>query len=316
MIRRKAIVRKLSAVETLGCATVICTDKTGTITENKMTVKEVFINGSRLEVTEKGNSAKGSFMYNRSKVDRSYPNLEAMLTYAVLCNDAQLLVKKGKYVVDGDPTDGALLIAARKLGLSHQLTEKYTLIKQIPFDSNRKRMSVVIEDQHKRRFLITKGAPEMIVPRCTFQLDSSGRKRLYDTKEIDKQVNGMTEKALRVIALSIRPLQPDDSLISLELEKNLTFIGLFGMKDPPRKEVKKAIRDSRNAGIKTVMITGDHKKTAEAIATEIGLHSNKGLIVEGSELNGMDIDILASIIHRVTVFTRVSPEQKLKIVKA
>lgn len=316
MIKRKAIVRKLSAVETLGCATVICTDKTGTITENKMTVKEVFINGSRLKVTGEGNSAKGSFVSNRSKVDRSYPNLEAMLTYAMVCNEAQLQVKKGKYVVDGDPTDGALLIAARKLGLSYQLKEKYTMIKQIPFDSTRKRMSVVIEDENKRKFLITKGAPEMILPRCTFQLDLSGRKRLYDTREIDKQVNEMTEKALRVIAISMRPLQSEESLTSLELEKNLTFIGLFGMKDPPRKEVKKAIQDCRNAGIKTVMITGDHKKTAEAIATEIGLHSKEGLIVEGSELNGMDVDTLASIIHRVTVFTRVTPEQKLKIVKA
>src|SRR5690625_5128262 len=316
MIRRKAIVRKLSAVETLGCATVICTDKTGTITENKMTVKEVYINGQMMEVTGEGNTSKGNFVLNRSKVSRSYPNLETMITYGMICNDANLLVKKGKYIVDGDPTDGALLVTARKFGLSHRLHEKFNIIKQIPFDSTRKRMSVVVEDENKRKFLITKGAPEIVLPRCSFNLDSSGRKRLYETSEIEGKVNEMTEKALRVIAISMRPLQSDESLSSLQLERELTFIGLFGMKDPPRKEVKQAIKDSGNAGIKTVMITGDHRKTAEAIAIEIGLHSKDKLIVEGAELNEMDVDLLASIINRVSVFTRVTPEQKLKIVKA
>src|SRR5690625_2546154 len=349
MIRRKAIVRKLSAVETLGCATVICTDKTGTITENKMTVKEIYVNGQMLEVTGEGNTSKGSFFVNHSKVGRSYPNLELMLTYGMICNGANLLVKKGKYIVDGDPTDGALLVAARKFGLSHRLNDQFTVIQQIPFDSTRTSMSVTVEDENRRclrwydqctitrsvtiesarkrmrviggyedrrSFLITTGAPEIVSPRCSFYLDSSGRRSLYERDKSEAKVDEMTEKALRVIAIGMRPLQTGETLTSLQLEKELTFIGLFGMKDPPRKEVKTAITDCRKAGIKTVMITGDHRKTAEAIANEIGLHANNELIVEGAELNEMDVDTLASIINRVTVFTRVTPEQKLKIVKA
>src|SRR5690625_3935235 len=281
-----------------------------------MTVKEVYIKGQMMEVTGEGNTSKGKFVVNRSKVGRSYPNLELMLTCGMICNDANLLVKKGKYTVDGDPTDGALLVAARKFGLSHRLNDQFTVIQQIPFDSTRKRMSVIAEDENRRRFLITKGAPEIVIPRCSYYLDSSGRRRLYETDEFEGKVDEMTEKALRVIAIGMRPLQTEETLTSLQLEKELTFIGLFGMKDPPRKEVKTAITDCRKAGIKTVMITGDHRKTAEAIANEIGLHANNELIVEGAELNEMDVDTLASIINRVTVFTRVTPEQKLKIVKA
>src|SRR5699024_4673287 len=150
-----------------GSATVICSDKTGTLTENEMTVKEIYLNGQMISLTGDGYSSVGEFYMRDKKLDRDFPHLESILLYGMLCNHASLLVQRGKYVVDGDPTDGALLIAARKLGLTEVLKENYKIIKEIPFDSTKKRMSVVIEDENKRRFVITKGAPEMILPRCT-----------------------------------------------------------------------------------------------------------------------------------------------------
>ena len=316
MIKRKAIVRQLSAVETLGCASVICSDKTGTITENQMTVKEMYLNDQHIYVSGEGYTTIGDFFVNDKKVDRNYPNLEQMMLYGLLCNEAALLVKKGRYIVDGDPTDGALLVAARKLELTHLIKDQFKVIKQFPFDSTRKRMTIVVEDENKRRFVISKGAPERIVPRCSHRVNLNGRMRLTDTKEIERQMDEMAEKALRIIAISVKSISRDDPLELSKLEKDLTFIGLYGLKDPPRKEVKNAIDQCKRAGIKTVMITGDHKKTAAAIAREIGLQEEGELTLEGHELNNMDTDSLANIIEKVTVFARVTPEHKLKIVQA
>lgn len=316
MIKRKAIVRKLSAVETLGCASVICTDKTGTITENKMTVQEIFINRQMVHVTGGSSASGGKFLINNKKTDKAYPNLEAMLQYGQLCNEASLAVQKGEYIVEGDPTDGALLIAARKLGLSYLLNDRYKVIKQFPFDSARKRMSIVVEDENRMRFLITKGAPDIILPRCNMALHDSKLELLHNTQAIDDVVDKMTKRALRVIAISVKTLKKETPLEINQLERDLTFVGLYGLKDPPRKEVKSAIAECRTAGIKTVMITGDHRNTATAIADEIGLREADDLIIDGNELHDMSVDSLAAIINRVTVFARVSPEQKLKIVKA
>ncbi|MEI3610952.1 cation-translocating P-type ATPase [Pseudogracilibacillus sp. SO30301A] len=316
MIKRKAIVRQLSAVETLGCASVICSDKTGTITENQMTVKEMYINDQHIYVSGEGYTTTGDFFVNDKKVDRNYPNLEQMMLYGLLCNEASLFVKKGRYIVDGDPTDGALLVAARKLELTHLIKDQFKIIKQFPFDSTRKRMTVVVEDENKRRFVISKGAPERIVPRCSHRVNVNGRTRLTDTKEIERQMDEMAEKALRIIAISVKSISRGDPLELSKLEKDLTFVGLYGLKDPPRKEVKDAIDQCKRAGIKTVMITGDHKKTAAAIAREIGLQEEGELTLEGHELNNMDTDSLANIIEKVTVFARVTPEHKLKIVQA
>lgn len=317
MIKRKAIVRKLSAVETLGCASVICSDKTGTITENKMTVTEMYLNNENIMVTGEGYSTKGDFYTNNKKLTRQNSHLEMMLLYGLICNDASLYVKKGKYYIDGDPTDGALLVAARKLGLSDTVRRQYKIIKHFPFDSNKKRMSIVVEDHNKRRFLITKGAPEMIVPRCSYVFDQAGRQLLKSSQQIEEQMKKMADKALRIIAISMKSLQKDDPLILSHLEKNLTFIGLFGLIDPPRKEVKNAIAECRAAGIKTVMITGDHKHTAIAIAKKVGLQTNENnLVLEGHEINNMTVADLVNVIHRVSVFARVTPEHKLKIVQA
>ncbi|MUK89492.1 calcium-translocating P-type ATPase, SERCA-type [Ornithinibacillus sp. L9] len=318
MIRKKAIVRKLSAVETLGCASVICSDKTGTMTENQMTVKEVYVNDQNLHVTGDGYNISGDYLLNGKVVDRENSNLEKMLLYGMLCNNASLQVKKGKYYVDGDPTDGALVIAARKIGLTPMSSEDYKIIKEIPFDSDRKRMSVVVEDQNHKRFLITKGAPDVLLPRCTYLFDNEQRRVLKpkDQEKIEGAIDEMAEKALRTIAISMRPLSNEESLDMAFLEKNLTFIGLYGMIDPPRKEVKSAIEECRQAGIKTVMITGDHVKTARAIATNLNLLPDNGLVLEGYQLNQMSVEELEDIIEDVYVFARVTPEHKLKIVKA
>lgn len=316
MIRKKAIVRNLSAVETLGCASVICSDKTGTITENQMTVKEMYINHDYIKVTGDGYHVDGNFLLENQLIDQDYPNIKSMLLYGMLCNDAILQVKQGKYIVDGDPTDGALLITARKMGLFHMINDDYKVIKEFPFDSKRKRMSVVIEDENKKRFLITKGAPEILLPRCSFYMDHHGKKALKSKQKIEEAVNEMAEKALRTIAICMKPLAKGEALNGAFLENELTFIGLFGMIDPPRKEVKAAIKDCRQAGIKTVMITGDHVKTARAIAEQIHLLPENGLVLEGHELSQMSVEDLQEVVDDVYVFARVTPEHKIKIVNA
>lgn len=318
MIRKKAIVRKLSAVETLGCASVICSDKTGTMTENKMTVKELFLNGKQLYVSGDGYDIRGDFYLSDTKLDEKYPNLQEMLMYGMLCNNANLQVKKGKYLVDGDPTDGALLVVARKLGLTAVIEENYRIVKEIPFDSDRKRMSVVIEDENGMRFLITKGAPDVLLPRSTFHFNASGRARLdaVDSQSIQEAVGRMADKALRTLAIAVKPLAKNDSLETSFLEKDLTFIGLYGMMDPPRKEVKSAIEECRQAGIRTVMITGDHVKTAKAIASKLNILPEHGLVLEGHQLNKLTVNELKDVIEDTYVFARVTPEHKLKIIEA
>lgn len=318
MIRKKAIVRQLSAVETLGSASVICSDKTGTMTENQMTVKEIYLNGENIYVSGDGYNLRGDYFLNNNKLNGNYPNLESMLLYGMLCNNASLFVKKGKYNVDGDPTDGALLIAARKLGLTKDFGEKYRVIKEIPFDSDRKRMSVIVEDENGMRFLVTKGAPDVLLPRSAYVMNEAGRKVMLpaDKNDIDQAMNGMADRAMRTIAIAMRPVSKNDSLNSASLEKDLTFIGLYGMIDPPRKEVKSAIEECKEAGIKTVMITGDHVKTAQAIAKNLNLLPEHGMVLEGYQLNEMSTNALEDIIEDVYVFARVTPEHKLKIVKA
>ncbi|RDW17894.1 calcium-translocating P-type ATPase, SERCA-type [Oceanobacillus chungangensis] len=318
MIKKKAIVRKLSAVETLGCASVICSDKTGTMTENQMTVKEIYLNGKHLYVTGDGYDIRGDFFINKTKVEQDYPNLGSMLFYGMLCNNAILQTKKGKYSIDGDPTDGALLVAARKLGFTDADKSKYQIIKELPFDSDRKRMSVIVEDENQMRFLITKGAPDVLLPRSTFWLDGNNKAliKAVDRTKIDTAINLMANKALRTIAIGIRSLSKNESLDATFLEKDLTFIGLYGMIDPPRKEVKSAIEECRQAGIKTVMITGDHVNTARAIAKNLNLLPENGLVLEGYQLNQMSLADLEEVIEDTYVFARVTPEHKLKIVKA
>jgi len=319
MIKRKAIVRRLSAIETLGSTSVVCTDKTGTITENKMTVQQLYIGYETIEVTGEGDRATGSFLLNDKKLTAKTKTLYDTLLSGALCNQANLQVKRARYIVDGDPTDGALLIAARKLNIELKDTNTFRTLHESPFDSTRKRMTVIVENEAKERFLIVKGAPEMILPRSKEALRLDGSRAPLHREKIATKMDEMAEKALRIIAVAIKQLPPNKRVTKEDipvLEKDLTFLGLFGLQDPPRKGVRRAIKQCKEAGIKTVMITGDHKKTAIAIGREIGLYNEEDLVLEGHELNNMSVKSLANIIERVTIFARVTPEHKLKIVKA
>ncbi|MCT2538025.1 calcium-translocating P-type ATPase, SERCA-type [Aquibacillus koreensis] len=316
MIRKKAIVRKLSAVETLGSASVICSDKTGTMTENRMTVKQIYLDNDIFDVTGQGYDLKGEFQLDGKKVDD--PSLDSMLLYGAICNHATLMKKKGNWMIDGDPTEGALLVAARKANITIEDTNQFTIIHEIPFDSDRKRMSVVVEDKQKNQFVITKGAPDVLLPRMNYVTDASGRRplRTGDQKQMDQAINNMANQALRTIAIGIKPLKKGQQFDDMLLEKDLTFIGIYGIIDPPRKEVKAAIAECREAGIKTVMITGDHAKTAYAIADQLKLIPKGGKVLEGHQLSNMTEEQLSDVIEDVYVFARVTPEHKLKIVKA
>lgn len=318
MIRKKAIVRKLSAVETLGCASVICSDKTGTMTENQMTVKEVYLNGKTLYVTGDGYQTKGDFFFHKQKLDDSHPNLKNMLLYGMLCNHASIVTQKGNNRIDGDPTDGALLVAAYKLGLQTPNKQPYRILKEIPFDSNRKRMSMVVEDENGMRLLITKGAPDILLPKSSHIQTEEGKVVLTKEriKSTEKAIVQMAEKALRTIAVGVRILPNSVSLDSPMLEEELTLFGLYGLMDPPRKEVKPAVQECKEAGIKTVMITGDHVHTAKAIAKHLDILPEGGNVLEGKALAQMSDEELAASMDDTYVFARVTPEHKLRIVKA
>jgi Ca2+-transporting ATPase len=318
MIRRKAIVRKLSSVETLGSASVICSDKTGTMTENQMTVKKLYVNHQFLNVSGEGYDPNGAIFHEGKQANDTHPNLKNMLLYGLLCNHASLMEEDEQYFIDGDPVDGALVVAARKFGLNEDIKKQNQLIKEIPFDSERKRMSVVVEDENGRRFLIVKGAPDVLLPRSTYYMENKERKRFTpsDYGKFEHAVDEMASDAYRVIGIAIKPLTKQQANDDVLLEKDLTFIGLFGMIDPPRQEVKPAILASRQAGIKTVMITGDHVHTARAIAEDLDLLPKSGRVVTGSELNQMGQYDLEQEIDDIYVFARVTPEHKLRIVKA
>lgn len=319
MIRKNAIVRKLPAVETLGCASVICSDKTGTMTENKMMVTKLWSGGQTWEVTGKGFEPSGEFkcLTSAQIVDTQ---LKQLLTYGLLCNNSELKVKKGKYYIEGDPTEGAMLVAAMKKDIDRQMIfEKYRILKEFPFDSGRKLMSVLVKDMNGRQFIVTKGAPDVLLGRCNSVMDN-GRVQYMDDglrTTIMNSTEKMGEEALRTIAVAYKSVPATTAILNeTDAENDLTFIGLQGMMDPPRPEVKMAVRECRNAGIKTVMITGDHLVTAKAIARELDIYRDKDRVLSGTDLDKMSVEDLEEVVEDTTVFARVSPEHKLKIVNA
>lgn len=320
MIKRRAVVRKLSAVETLGCASVVCSDKTGTLTKNEMTVQQIYLPEQGLvSVSGKGYSPAGYFYQQKQKKSSSeIMGLEKLLIYGMLCNHASIREKDGKYMVEGDPTEGALVVAAQKAGIERQQLNAFKVIHEIPFDSARKRMTVVIEDANHKRYVITKGAPEVLLNRTNWLYACGEKKVMTPTrkKELESQMDGMANQALRTLALCYKPIDHHQSLKEVELEKNMIFLGLFGMMDPPREDVKESIEACREAGVKTVMITGDHARTARAIADQLNILPENGNVLSGYDLSMMTADELSEIIDDVYVFARVSPEHKLQIVEA
>ncbi|MCB9593466.1 MAG: calcium-translocating P-type ATPase, SERCA-type [Sandaracinaceae bacterium] len=309
MAHRGAIVRKLPAVETLGSATIICSDKTGTLTQNQMTVRAVETFEHAYRVEGDGYVSDGHVMDDDGPVTAPNRALRALAEVAAICNDASFEEADGKRKVLGDPTEGALLVLAEKLGVHRDtvLAQK-TIEATRPFDGDRKRMSVVAD-----RVAYVKGSPDSLVERCTHALtedgpvplDDAGRARLHERNE------AYAKQALRVLAFATRE-DPDPSAI----ETNLVFVGLAAMIDPPRPEVKTAIAECAQAGIRVVMITGDHALTATAIAKELGLWTDTSIAMTGTELAGLSEQELDARLDDVAVFARTTAEQKLRLVRA
>jgi Ca2+-transporting ATPase len=321
MIKQKSIVRKLPAVETLGCASVICSDKTGTMTQNKMTVTHVWSGDKLWNVSGTGYHPHGEFLHQDKAVDvAKTKTLQQILTFGTLCNSASIFEKEGQFHLDGDPTEGALLVAAMKAGLLKEaLLRNFEVIEEFPFDSTRKMMSVIVKDKAGKRFVVTKGAPDVLLgvsKSILWNERQEGLGRDYETK-VKNAIESLASQALRTIAIAFKPLQSSDNIkTSFEAEKDLVFIGLQGMIDPPRPEVKQAVKECRDAGIKTVMITGDHIITAKAIAQQLNILPTNGRVMEGKDVSALSVEELEEIVDDVYVFARVSPEHKLKIVKA
>ncbi|AGT31479.1 ATPase [Geobacillus genomosp. 3] len=321
MIKRNAIVRKLPAVETLGCASVICSDKTGTMTENMMTVTQVWTGGRTFAVSGVGVETDGKFSERGQAVDPNrIPALRRLLVMAALCNDSEVKEEGGRRYVDGDPTEGALLVAAEKAGVTKtELLRDYIVEREFPFDSERKMMTVIVRDRNGRRFVVTKGAPDVLLERAD-RLEWNGREQALTPawkEAVEKAVHGMAASALRTIAVAYRPLAATERIQSeKEAETKLQFLGVAGMIDPPRPEVKQAVARCKEAGMKTVMITGDHVLTATAIAKQLGVLPPGGKVMDGAALSKLSVDELEREVDDIYVFARVSPEHKLKIVNA
>jgi Ca2+-transporting ATPase len=312
MVRRHALVRRLPAVETLGSVSVICTDKTGTLTRNEMTVQSIHVDARRLEVTGVGYAPAGEFLHEGKRVEIT-GSLRELLLGAMLASDARLVREGGeeRWTIRGDATEGALVVAAAKAGLRREdLEGKYPRADEIPFTSERKRMTT-LHAGPEGLVAFAKGAPEVILPECNRRLTEAGEVPLTPAgrEEILGIAREMADAALRVLAVAGKSGASRETA-----EEEMVFLGLLGMIDPPRTEVREAIRASESAGIRPIMITGDHPRTATAIARELGLL--KGRVITGADLDAMDDAELRRSVPEIAVYARVSPAHKLRVVTA
>jgi Ca2+-transporting ATPase len=321
MARRNAIVRNLQAVETLGSATVICTDKTGTLTRNEMTVRAIYLNGETIEVTGEGYAPIGDFEKNGEVIyPESHPHLELFLKAMALCNDARLVSEDDKYSILGDPTEGALVVAAAKGGINKEEEEEETpRIDEIPFESELACMTTVHDFSDEEKYIYAKGSPERMINLCN-EIYTNGRV-VEITSEFKSQVlsasHELASKGYRVLGISYRVIGSSKYRLAREdCGRDLVFLGLVGMVDPPRREAIEAVKKCKNAGIKVVMITGDHRETARAVAEEVGIMTKKDRILEGKELDAISEKEFEKIVDKVKVFARNEPHHKLRIVKA
>lgn len=320
MVKRHALIRKLPSVETLGSATVICSDKTGTLTKNEMTVQAVFANDTLFRVSGVGYEPKGDFLVDDKIVNpQGLAELQKALQISILCNGAQLAKNDHAYKIFGDPTEGALLTVAAKAGLWKEENElRYPFIEEIPFDSERKVMTIVRRSANTATAFV-KGAPDVLLSACNF-LERDGQVRPLtdnDRKHILQVNEKLADKAMRVLAVAYRNLDGlPEKYEAKTIERELTFVGLLAMIDPPREEVKRAMADCKTAGIKTIMITGDHKNTAVAIARQLGFFQEDSLALTGEELENLSEEEFAQKVEKIVVYARVSPEHKLRIVRA
>lgn len=318
MAKRRALIRRLSSVETLGSTSVICTDKTGTLTQNEMTVRSIWINNTFIDVTGSGYNPEGNFKHNQISIDpQDIPGMLMALKIGLLCNNAELYKKNQKdWVSSGDPTEVALLSLAGKAKLLKQHTENENpLLSEIPFDSERKKMSTV-RKTGEGPIIFVKGAADIILSSSEFILLNGKVETLSpDQKKIIADANiTLASQAFRVLGAAYRPFS-EDFEINPSMEEKLIFVALFGMRDTPRPEAKESIKTCKAAGITPVMITGDHKETALAVAKELNLWEKNSLALTGTELGQLGDDELKKIIRNVVIFARTTATDKLRIVQ-
>ena len=320
MAQRHAIIRKLPAVETLGSTTVICSDKTGTLTENQMTVQAIYAGDHYYEVTGVGYEGAGEILSQQQPIElENHPPLRDCLSCGLLCNDSKLQIEEGQWDVVGDPTEGALIVAASKGSLTFsQLDSAYPRLDTLPFESQYQYMATLhseLENPDLQRVYV-KGSMEAILQRCGFQLNEQGQTVPLDPQKIEQITHEMAAKGLRVLAFAQGELTETlEKIDHAHIAENLIFLGLQGMIDPPRQEAIAAIQACQRAGIQVKMITGDHALTATAIAQQLGLNSNTPAL-KGLELSRLNDQELAPLVTETSVFARVAPEQKLRLVEA
>jgi len=335
MAARNALIRRLRSVETLGAASVVCSDKTGTLTENQMTVRRVITPERSIEVTGEGYVPQGTFSTDSTRVPHEAMDLQAVLRVGVLSSTAELAREPGdgRWTIRGDPTEGALVVAAAKAGYRcEQEPEEYTFVEELPFDSERKRMSIVYtyrgdgrgpralaaEVPPGTRVAFVKGAAEAILPLCT-HVQREGRVVPLGPAERREYMdinNYLGQQALRVLAMAYRTVPAEVPLVPEAVERDLVFVGMAAMIDPPRAGAREAVRTAQEAGITVVMITGDQHNTALAIARELGIFEDGQVSLTGAQMEEISDERLAEIVDRVRVYARVSPEHKLRIVRA
>ncbi|MBD2743973.1 HAD-IC family P-type ATPase [Coleofasciculus sp. FACHB-1120] len=329
MVRRHALIRKLPAVETLGSVTTICSDKTGTLTQNKMVVQRVDTANHTFRVTGEGYIPTGEFYLDERQVSADqYRDLQTLMLGCVLCNDAMLQHDKNEWAILGDPTEGALIVLAGKGGIDKEpLSRQMPRLVEFPFSSERKRMSVICEARawiqntpfSSSHLMFTKGSPELILERCTqIQVgDQSEVLRDEQRTQILEQNNQMASKGLRVLGFAYKPLDTVPPEGSEEThEQELVWLGLVGMQDAPRPEVRDAVAKCKAAGIRAMMITGDHQLTAQAIAQDLGIAQEGDRVLTGQQLQKFSPEELDQVVDEVNIYARVAPEHKLRIVQA
>jgi Ca2+-transporting ATPase len=311
MAKKNALIRKLPAVQTLGNVTVICSDKTGTLTKNEMTVKKIFNGFKDYEITGSGYDKVGDFLVEGKKLLPK--DLDYLFKISCLCNNSFVDFDENKII--GDPTEASLLVMSKKAGWDYNLVKKdYKELAELSFDSKRKMMSVV-EKKDDKIYLMTKGAPDIIISNCSKILINNKLLTLtaQRKKELLKKNEEFASKALRVLGFGFKEIK-EEKKYDTSLEKDLIFVGIAGMIDPARDEVKEAIKKAKQAGIKIKVLTGDHVITAKAIAQEIGLMDNDSIAISSEELDKLSEEDFSKMVHKAVVFARISPENKLRIV--
>ena len=321
MARKKALMRNLPAVETLGSTTVLCTDKTGTLTENEMTLQKIIVDNREINISGTGYNPEGDFSEKKEKIDATQDEAVLLILKTGLLSSDAVLNKKenGKWEIVGDPTEGALIVGAKKAGLDKEdVKEKYPRIDEMPFDSKRKFMTVLTDTPKDSKKIFLKGAPEVVLEMCDNVYEDNNKVKLTDKKkeELQKENERLGKESFRVLGLAYKEELKDDANLEDEVKKGMVFIGFFGMMDPPRGDVKEAIQLGTKAGIRTIMVTGDQQETAVGIAKSIGINFNEERMLEDNSIKDLSMESLEENLEQNSVYARVAPKDKLNIISA